>query len=151
MTNWPEDRVTANKPFTFVGVDFFGPFVVKRGRSEAEKYGCIFTCMTIRAVHLEVTHSLDTDSFLNALRRFMARRGKPGQIRSDNGGNFVKGSKEISNGIRRLMYIFYNTRLSGYSIPLRDPIMEGHGKGVFELYGKSSMQSSISRPLMTKV
>lgn len=140
MTNWPEDRVTANKPFTFVDVDFFGPFVVKRGRSEAEKYGCIFTCMTIRAVHLEVTHSLDTDSFLNALRRFMARRGKPGQIRSDNGGNIVKGSKEISNGIRRLMSIFYNTRF-----------IEGHGKGVFELYGKSSMQSSISRSLMTKV
>ena len=48
---------------------------------------------------LEVTHSLDTDSFLNALRRFMARRGKPEQIRSDNGGNFVKGNKEISSAI----------------------------------------------------
>ena len=100
MANLPEDRVTANKPpFTFVGVDFFGPFMVKIRRSEAKRYGCIFTCMTIRAVHLEVTHSLDTDSFLNALRRFMARRGKPEQIRSDNGGNFVKSNKEISSAI----------------------------------------------------
>ena len=55
--------------------------------------------MTIRAVHIEVTHSLDTDSFVQALRRFIGRRGKPEQIRSDNGGNFVKGSKEISNAI----------------------------------------------------
>ena len=100
MANLREDRVTANKPpFTFVGVDFFGPFMVKIRRSEAKRYGCIFTCMTIRAVHLEVTHSLDTDSFLNALPRFMARRGKPEQIRSDNGGNFVKGNKEISSAI----------------------------------------------------
>lgn len=100
MANLPADRVTANKPpFTFVGVDFFGPFIVKRGRSEVKRYGCIFTCMTIRAVHIEVTHSLDTDSFVQALRRFIGRRGKPEQIRSDNGGNFVKGSKEISNAI----------------------------------------------------
>ena len=100
LANLPKDRVTANKPpFTFMGVDFFGPFIVKRRRSEAKRYSCIFTCMTMRAAHLEVAHSLDTDSFLNALRRFMARRGKPEQIRSYNGGNFVKGSKEISNAI----------------------------------------------------
>ena len=100
MANLPEDRVTANKPpFTFVGVDFLGPFIVKRGRSEVKRYGCIFTCMTIKAVHIEVTHSLDTDLFVQALCRFIGQRGKPEQIRSDNGGNFVKGSKEISNAI----------------------------------------------------
>jgi len=100
MAHLPEDRVTANKPpFTFVGVDFFGPFIVKRGRSEVKRYGCIFTCMTIRAVHMEETHSLDTNSFVQALRRFIGRRGKPEQIRSDNGGNFVTSNKEISKAI----------------------------------------------------
>ena len=100
MAHLPEDCLTANKPpFTFVGVDFFGPFIVKRGRSEVKRYGCIFTCMTIRAVHIEVTHSLDTDSFVLALRRFIGQREKPEQIRSNIGGNFVKGSKEISNAI----------------------------------------------------
>ncbi|XP_022802837.1 uncharacterized protein LOC111340279 [Stylophora pistillata] len=65
MAHLPEDRVTANKPpFTFVGLDFFGLFIAKRGRSEVKRYGCIFTCMTIRVVHIEVTHSLDTDSFV---------------------------------------------------------------------------------------
>ena len=57
--------------------------------------------MSIRAVHIEVVHSLDTDSFLNALRRFIARRGQPVQMRSDNGGNFVKGEKELREAIAK--------------------------------------------------
>ena len=100
LPHLPEDRVTANKPpFSFVGVYFVGPFIVKIRRSEVKRYGCIFTCMIIRAVHIGVTHSLDTDAFVQALRRFNGQRRKPEQIRSDNGGNFVKGSKEISNAI----------------------------------------------------
>jgi hypothetical protein len=42
---------------------------------------------------------LDTASFVNALRRFIARRGQPEEIRSDNGGNFVKGAKELRKAI----------------------------------------------------
>ena len=100
MANLPQDRVTPNKPpFTYVGVDCFGPFLVRRGRSQAKRYGVIFTCLTIRAIHIEVVHSLDTDSFVNCMRRFIARRGQPEQIRSDNGGNFVRGEKELRNAI----------------------------------------------------
>jgi hypothetical protein len=51
--------------------------------------------MTIRAIHFEVAHSLDTDSFLHSMRRFIARRGPPEVMRSDNGGNFVSGEKEL--------------------------------------------------------
>lgn len=54
--------------------------------------------MIIR-VHMGVTHSLDTDAFVQALHRFNGQRRKPKQIRSDNGGNFVRGSKEISNAV----------------------------------------------------
>ncbi|XP_028413969.1 uncharacterized protein LOC114536827 [Dendronephthya gigantea] len=100
MADLPEHRVTPDKPpFTFVGVDCFGPFVVKRARSLVKRYAVLFTCLTIRAVHIEVVQSLDTSSFLNALRRFIARRGQPEVIRSDNGTNFVGGEREIHSAI----------------------------------------------------
>ena len=101
MADLPVDRITPDEPpFTSVGVDFFGPFLIKRGRTEIKRYGCIFTCLTIRAVHIEVTHSLDTDSFISALRRFIARRGNPKLLRSDNGGNFVGSEKELREAIQ---------------------------------------------------
>ena len=50
-----------------------------------KRYGVLFTCLSVRAIHLEVAHSLDTDSFFNAMRRFIARRGQPEEVRSDNG------------------------------------------------------------------
>ena len=100
MADLPTDRVTPEKPpFTFVGVDCFGPFVVPRGRSHVKRYGVLFTCLSIRAIHLEVTHSLDTDSFINAMQQFIARRGQPEEVRSDNGGNFVRGERELCEAI----------------------------------------------------
>ena len=100
MANLPHDRVTPSlPPFSFVGVDCFGPFEVRRGRSIVKRYGVIFTCLNVRAIHIEVASSLDTDSFIHALRRFIARRGQPKEIRSDNGGNFVKGEKELRETI----------------------------------------------------
>ena len=96
MADLPFDRVTPDMPpFTFVGVDFFGPILVKIGRSEVKRYGCLFTCLTVRAVHIEVAHSLDADSFINAMQRFTCRRGQVSEIRSDNGTNFVGGEREI--------------------------------------------------------
>ena len=100
MANLPQDRITPDKPpFTYVGVDCFGLFLVRRGRSKAKRYGVVFTCLTMRAIHIEVVHSLDTDAFLNSMRRFVARRGKPEQMRSDNGGNFVRVEKELRSAI----------------------------------------------------
>ena len=100
MADLPVDRLTPDKPpFTPVGVDYFGPFQVKRGRSLVKRYGVIFTCLAIHAVHIEVAHSLDTDSFLLALRRLIARRGQVKEIRSDNGTNFSSGEKELREPI----------------------------------------------------
>ena len=102
MADLPADRITPGQPpFTFVGVDFFGPFQVKKGRSLAKRYGVLYTCLVVRAIHIEVAHSLDTDSFINSLRRFISRRGAPEEIRSDNGTNFKGGNREISEAIRQ--------------------------------------------------
>lgn len=100
MADLPESRVLPDKPpFASVGVDYFGPCQVRRGRCLVKRYGVIFTCLAIRAVHIEIAHSLDTDSFLLALRRFIARRGQVREIYSDNGSNFTSGERELRDAI----------------------------------------------------
>ena len=98
MAKLPQDRVTPHEPpFTYVGVDYFGPIEVKQGRNRVKRWGCLFTCLTVRAVHVEVAHSLNTDSMINALRRFINLRGCPKEIRSDCGSNFTKADKELKD------------------------------------------------------
>lgn len=100
MADLPSDSVLPNDPpFTRVGVDYFEPFMVKRGRTLVKKYGVLFNCLAIRAVHIEVASSLDTDSCLNAIRRFVARRGQVKVLRSDNGTNFVAAERELRQSI----------------------------------------------------
>ena len=95
-----QEQTTPDKPpFTFVGVDYFGPFTVKVGRSHVKRYGCLFSCLTTRAVHIEVAHSLTTDSFISAYQRFTSRRGYPEKLFSDNGTNLVSGDKELQRSI----------------------------------------------------
>ena len=103
MSDLPLERVVpGDKPFSYVGLDCFGPFETKLGRITVKRYGCIFTCFSIRAVHIEKLDSMDTDSFLNAFRRFIARRGRPSKVWSDNGSNFVGGTKEMRQALQRL-------------------------------------------------
>ena len=96
----PRDRITADKSaFSSTGMDYFGPFEVKFGRKTMKRYGVIFTCSTSGAIHLEVTASLTTDSCINAIRRFLARRGPVEVIRSDNGTNLVGAEAELRREI----------------------------------------------------
>lgn len=97
MADLSEERVIPDlPPFTNVGVDYFVDVVdVRRGCSIVKRYGVVFICMTSRAVHLEVAYSLDTDSCINALRRFICRRGQVAHLRSDNGTNFVGANREL--------------------------------------------------------
>ncbi|XP_060580217.1 uncharacterized protein LOC132737005 [Ruditapes philippinarum] len=96
-----DEQITPDKPpFSFIGIDFFGPLMVKSGKSQVKRYGCIFSCLTSRAVHLEVTHSLSTDSFIAALQRFISRRGLPEKVYSDNGTNLVSGDCELRKSLR---------------------------------------------------
>ena len=95
MADLPRSRLVSNEPpFLYVGIDYFGPILVKRARSQLKRYGCVISCLTTRAVHIEVADDMTTDCFINAFRRFIARRGHPKEVFSDNGTNF-KGAESI--------------------------------------------------------
>ena len=89
MSNLPDDRLEPSPPFTYCAVDLFGPFLIKEGRKELKRYGVLFTCMVCRAVQVETVNSLETDSFINCLRRFISIRGPIRQLRSDRGTNLL--------------------------------------------------------------
>jgi hypothetical protein len=98
MASLPVPRVTAfERPFASTG-----PFLVKRGRCQVKRYGCVFTCLAMRAIHIEVAHTLDAESFLCAFSRFSARRGLPNAIYSDNGSNFVAGNRILKEDFERI-------------------------------------------------
>ena len=134
MADLPADRVTPNKPpFTYVGIDYFGPFMIKQGRSLVKRYGCLFTCLTTRAVHLEVASSMDTDTFINVLRRFICRRGPAEIIRSDNATNFVGAERELSRAVNSLNQVKIAECLRQKEITwLFNPPAASHMGGVWE-------------------
>ncbi|XP_068144127.1 uncharacterized protein [Drosophila tropicalis] len=103
MGDLPKERLSPHtQPFTFTGVDCFGPFEVAVGRRHEKRWGVLFTCLTTRAVHLEIATSLSTDSFLCVLKAFVARRGVPRTILSDNGTNFRGASRVLKEHIERI-------------------------------------------------
>ena len=111
MVNFPKERLIPDKPpFTFVGVDYFGLIDVRQGRPLVKRYRCLFTCLTMRVVHIEVAHFLDTDSMINALRRFISIRGCPEQIRSDRGTNFTSAERELKEAIEGWNSVFVDRR-----------------------------------------
>ena len=64
MADLPQGRLQYDTPcFSHVGIDYFGPILVKQGRSQDKRYGCLFTCLTMRAIHIEIAYCLDTNSF----------------------------------------------------------------------------------------
>ncbi|UYV70009.1 hypothetical protein LAZ67_7001455 [Cordylochernes scorpioides] len=87
------------RSFSIVGMDYFGPMEVSVGRRHEKRYGVLFTCMTTRAIHLEVAHSLTTDSCIMAIRRMICRRGLPLEIFSDNGTNLRGADKELQQAL----------------------------------------------------
>ncbi|XP_048478552.1 uncharacterized protein LOC125488881 [Plutella xylostella] len=89
----PENRIKDAAPFQVTGVDAAGPMILKTG---GKTWIMLFTCAIYRAIHIEVVTSMTTDSFLMALRRFIARRGRCEIIYSDNGTNFRGAENHLS-------------------------------------------------------
>lgn len=105
MGNLPVYRVSAFQPvFTYTGVDYAGPISVRDRKTRNPKilkgYICIFICMNTKCVHLEVVSDLTSAAFLAVLKRFIARRGKPLHIYSDNGTNFVGANSTLQKFLR---------------------------------------------------
>ena len=96
MADLPADRAECAPPFTYCGVDLFGPFLVKERRSLLKRYGTIFTCLSSRAIHIEMAYSLSADSFIQCLRKVIAIRGPIRLLRCDNGTNFVGANHELA-------------------------------------------------------
>ncbi|XP_064625911.1 uncharacterized protein LOC135486745 [Lineus longissimus] len=139
MADLPAMRLVAYEPpFSRTGLDYFGPLIVKRGRSELKRWGAIFTCLNVRAVHLEVVESLDASSFINALRRFLGRRGDPKDIWSDNGTNFTGGERELREALQHWNAQNVDDELAQRGISWHfQPPAASHMSGVYEQLVKS--------------
>lgn len=98
MTDLQKDRVQPTPPFSYCAMITLAPGMSKRAVVKS-RYGVLFTCLASRAVHLEVANSLTADSFFNAYRRFVGRRGPVRQIRSDQGTNLVGARNELHQSL----------------------------------------------------
>ncbi|XP_076862530.1 uncharacterized protein LOC143514793 [Brachyhypopomus gauderio] len=100
MADLPAARLSTDPPFTHVGLDVFGPWIIcsrrtRGGLAQSKRWAVIFTCMSVRAIHIEVVESLESSSFINAFRRFLSVRGPVKHIYSDRGTNFIGACKEM--------------------------------------------------------
>lgn len=100
MGDLPSSSVQPTRPFLRTGVDYAGPFAIKdrktRGAKTLKAYVCLFVCFSTKAIHLELVGDLTSENFIDTLRRFYSRRGKPSDVYSDNGTNFVGAKKELA-------------------------------------------------------
>ena len=110
MADLPVHRLADAPPFTYCWMNMFGPFVIKQRRNKIKRYRAMIICMASRAVHIEITHSLNSDSFIQALRRVIARRGNIKVLYSDNGTNFVGCENELKKAYKEM----YNERIQSF-------------------------------------
>lgn len=106
MGDLPRPRIEQSFPFQHAGVDYAGPFLLKdrkgRGGKTTKCYICLFVCLATKAVHLELVSDLSSEVFIQSMRRFVARRGRPDHMYSDNGTNFV-GAKSTLKELWQFM------------------------------------------------
>merc|ERR1712055_1278249 len=91
VTNLPKHRVNLIRPYLHTGVDYTGHIFVKDGNEERKMYMLIFTCLNIRANHIELVPDMSTNQFVLALCRFSNEYGILSHIYSDNGRSFIAG------------------------------------------------------------
>ena len=92
----PTDRTEGSIPFEVLGVDFAGPIAYKLSPKEGKAYILLFACSLTRAIHLEPLPNQTAEEFIRSLKRFIARRGRPRKIYSDNGSSFTAAAKWLS-------------------------------------------------------
>ena len=92
MTDLPRDRVNLVRPYLIIGVDYTGFILVKVGEQEVKYYLLILTCLSTRAIHLELIPDQSAEQFVLALVRFCNVYGIPEAIYSDNALSFTSGA-----------------------------------------------------------
>lgn len=107
MADLPFDRLDPAPPFTYIGIDVFGPWTIatrktRGGEVNSKRWALLFTCLVVRAVHIELLEEMSSSSFINALRRFCAVRGEVKIIHSDQGTNFVGSTKDLNANVIRV-------------------------------------------------
>ena len=123
MGQLPAARVTPDHVFATTGVDYAGPFRLKRGHTRkpqiVKAYLAVFVCFCTKAAHLEVVSDMTTEAFLAALRRFIARRGRPRAIHSDNGSNFIGAKNDLKELTKFLVSASSSTAIHSYLLECR--------------------------------
>ncbi|XP_058839732.1 uncharacterized protein LOC131695232 [Topomyia yanbarensis] len=151
MGSLPPARLAAHaKPFSFSGIDYFGPMMVAVGRRSEKRWGVLVTCLTTRAIHIEIVHSLTTDSCIMALKNFMARRGIPKEFFSDNATNFHGANNElkaVSEHINqdRMAAEFTSSETKWTFIPPGSPHMGGAWERLVQSVKRNLAQLKLSR------
>ena len=111
MPPWPHERVSESHPIQFVGLHYLGSVYVKANNGLDKIWICLFTCLSVRAIHLEWVMDLTATQFLNCLRRIVSRRGNPDSIISDNAPQFKLTSTALSKQWRN---VFIDKKVLSY-------------------------------------
>ena len=127
MADFPEDCC---KSEVYSGIDVFGPFITKNGRRSFKRFVCLFICLSCKGIHLEVLNEMTTDSFINALQRFISQRGHVRVLCADNGTNFVGAENEILN-LEKINNFLTNNGCELITWK-RNPPLYSHRSGVWE-------------------
>lgn len=130
MGQLPKERVQQFRPFLNIGIDFGGPFLIKRTSRSNVKSKCylsLFICFATKAVHLELVSDLSSAAFLLAFRRFTSRRGRCNRVYTDNGTNFDDLQRFFNSEINRheLAKYFSEEGIQWETIPPRTPHFGG--------------------------
>ncbi|EPB79997.1 integrase core domain protein [Ancylostoma ceylanicum] len=150
----PQERVARFRPFQKVGLDYLGPLYYRdHFHTRAKVWICLFTCTATRAVHLEVVYNNSTQEFVLAFRRFIARRGTPDQILSDNATTFCSANDTLQeviharSSVEKLSNLFANRKITWKFISPLSPWKEGFYERLVGLI-KSAFAKTVHRALL---
>ena len=133
MGRLPLERIEPGPPFTNVGMDCFGPFVVRDRRTESKRWAVIFTCLYSRAIHLEMVDDMTSDSFINSLRCFQAIRGPIQTLTSDAGTNFLGAKNEFVKALQVMQDSEMKRYIESCNIEFKtNPPASSHRGGAWE-------------------